>query len=325
MLSDYLSWKTRSGGAFSIGPFFLPVAVEIEIIIRGEEYLALSCFLFIWYYAVTKQVDVCFTKNYLRANVCIFINGGFIMKGHCICKKILLCFVLFAFVFTVAIADVEKDEDGGIWDWDNGIYTAPDGSTYKITSDGDNGESTGSSDHTSTSIIAEQEQTKETDKSENNVESRADTTKLTGWQQNNGKWYYYDPSGVMSNNGWLWVDGIWYYFRADGAMATGWVNDGGTWYYMKSDGTMATGWIEDSGNWYLLNKDGSLYTGWIAYGKTWYLLKPSGAMATNWYSDGGTWYYFGSDGAMRTGWVQINGQWEMFSNNGAWLYTWDGK
>ena len=48
---------------------------------------------------------------------------------------LLMCVVLS--ICVCAAADVERDEDGGTWDWDRGIYTAPDGSTYSISSDGD--------------------------------------------------------------------------------------------------------------------------------------------------------------------------------------------
>ena len=56
---------------------------------------------------------------------------------------VLLCVLLC--VWICALADVERDEDGGTWDWDRGIYTAPDGSTYNITKDDDGGSSSGGS------------------------------------------------------------------------------------------------------------------------------------------------------------------------------------
>ena len=45
--------------------------------------------------------------------------------------------LLCACVLALADSGVERDEDGGTWDWDRGIYTAPDGTTYSISQDGD--------------------------------------------------------------------------------------------------------------------------------------------------------------------------------------------
>ena len=43
----------------------------------------------------------------------------------------------------------------------------------------------------------------------------------TGWQQINGKWYYFDESGTMLT-GWHKIDGKWYYLDPNGIMLTGW-------------------------------------------------------------------------------------------------------
>ena len=56
----------------------------------------------------------------------------------------LICVLLC--VYGCACANVEQDEDGGTWDWDRGVYTAPDGTTYSITPEGDSGTDTGSTE-----------------------------------------------------------------------------------------------------------------------------------------------------------------------------------
>lgn len=57
------------------------------------------------------------------------------------------------------------------------------------------------------------------------------------WQNNNGKWYYYEDGNMLK--GWQQYNRQWYYLGTDGQMQTGWVNDGGLWYYLYSDGSMA--------------------------------------------------------------------------------------
>ncbi len=52
----------------------------------------------------------------------------------------LLCAVLSLAVCVSAVASgIEKDEDGGTWDYDRGIYTDPTGQTHSISNDGDGG------------------------------------------------------------------------------------------------------------------------------------------------------------------------------------------
>ena len=40
---------------------------------------------------------------------------------------------------------------------------------------------------------------------------------LTGWQQLNGHWYYFNASGAMVTGG-LTIDGKYYYFDSDGVL-----------------------------------------------------------------------------------------------------------
>lgn len=48
---------------------------------------------------------------------------------------------------------------------------------------------------------------------------------LTGWQQINDIWYYFDFTGYMKT-GWQAIDGSWYYFDNDGAMVANGVING---------------------------------------------------------------------------------------------------
>ena len=48
----------------------------------------------------------------------------------------ILCLCVGLFVCVCALAATETDEEGGVWDYDNGTYTAPDGTVYPITPEG---------------------------------------------------------------------------------------------------------------------------------------------------------------------------------------------
>lgn len=73
---------------------------------------------------------------------------------------------------------------------------------------------------------------------------------LTGWQNINATWYYFDRSGIMMTD-WQEIDGMWYYLRADGSMVYDqWIGN----YYLGSTGTMLTdAWVGP----YYLGSDGA--------------------------------------------------------------------
>ena len=55
-------------------------------------------------------------------------------------RKVISCFLALAFLlaccgFSLADSGIEYDEDGGVWNFDTGVYTAPDGKTYAIEND----------------------------------------------------------------------------------------------------------------------------------------------------------------------------------------------
>ena len=139
-----------------------------------------------------------------------------------------------------------------------------------------------------------------------------------GWNQIDGKWYYYNADGTVKT-GWLKSGSSWFYMGTDGAMQTGWVKVSGTWYYFKSNGAMVTGWQQINGTWYYFQSSGAMKTGWLKSGSSWYYLKNSGAMAVGWQKVGSTWYYFQSSGAMKTGWLKDGGKWYYLDTSGAML------
>jgi glucan-binding YG repeat protein len=116
---------------------------------------------------------------------------------------------------------------------------------------------------------------------------------MTGWSQEDGKWYYYQGDG-SKKTGWLKWNGAWYYHDQAGVMKTGWVKWNGDWYYMNGNGSMKTGWLKWNNNWYFLNQGGDMKTGWVLSGGKWYYLFSGGEMAYSTTIDG---YKLDSDGA----------------------------
>lgn len=80
---------------------------------------------------------------------------------------------------------------------------------------------------------------------------------VTVCKQIDGKWYYFESTGVMQT-GWKQISGKWYYLHTDGAMRTGWKQIDGKWYYFHTDGAMRTGWKQIDDKWYYLYEDGHM-------------------------------------------------------------------
>lgn len=139
--------------------------------------------------------------------------------------------------------------------------------------------------------------------------ANVDKTKPNSWQMVKGKWHFYQ-NGKESLR-WVKDNGKWYYFNPEGVMQTGWVDVAGTWYYFGENGDMQTGWIRDGHKWYYLNKNGDMQTGWISYKGDVYLTDSSGAVLVNqWVNINNEWYYFGNDGAMVTQqWFKVGDKW----------------
>ena len=149
---------------------------------------------------------------------------------------------------------------------------------------------------------------------------------ITGWNKENGKWYFYDKSsGKMQRSTWVKDDGKWYYMDSNGVMATGKKYIKGVDYYFNSSGVMATGWTKIGDYWYYFETNGSMCVGWKKIDGKWYYLceknyAPSsdniGCMAVGRMKIDGYVYYFASSGVMQTGWVHIGNDWYYFDSKG---------
>lgn len=77
------------------------------------------------------------------------------------------------------------------------------------------------------------------------IKKAMETKHEPGWEQDGGKWYYYDENGLMVCSDWIRYKGQWYYLGDDGVMLTGWQTIDQTEYFFHSDGHMAQGeWID---------------------------------------------------------------------------------
>ena len=69
----------------------------------------------------------------------------------------------------------------------------------------------------------------------------SDGKKVTGWQEINGKKYFFTKKGVLENDGWKKDGDHTYYLTKDGSVMTGWMELGKDIYYFDADGLMLTG------------------------------------------------------------------------------------
>ncbi len=87
-----------------------------------------------------------------------------------------------------------------------------------------------------------------------------DGSGITGWQDIDGAWYYFESKGVAAGPGWKKIKSEWYYFGDDHKMRTGWVQLNGYWYYLNEStssgiyGAMLTGNRNINGTDYYLNE-----------------------------------------------------------------------
>ncbi len=159
--------------------------------------------------------------------------------------------------------------------------------------------------------------------------------RATGWKKISGKWYFFNPGGIMISSSAVSEDNRDYYFvGSDGAMKTkaGWYKTSwGSWVYARSGGKLvAEGWKKIGGKWYYF--DGSYLLTNCYIGD--YYVDGNGVMVTNFWTSGKSqahvevsdgvyewrdfivWSYYGSSGKKCTGWKKIGGSWYCFNPYG---------
>jgi glucan-binding YG repeat protein len=167
---------------------------------------------------------------------------------------------------------------------------------------------------------------------------------LTGWQKDNGKWYWFDNVtesyykeryGRMTglNGGLCETDDGVYYFEKGGALVQGkkgWQKlADGSWFYLNSDGSVCTGITEIDGKAYYFYSSGILHTaGTATIGGSLYVFGPGGELInTPGWNKVGTdsngnprYYYINSDGTATTGWMTLNGKQYYFDTYSGAMY-----
>ncbi|MDD6456295.1 MAG: hypothetical protein PUF59_06890, partial [Lachnospiraceae bacterium] len=129
-----------------------------------------------------------------------------------------------------------------------------------------------------------------------------DKSKKDTWVKEGSKWWYRHANGSYTRNGWEQIQGKYYYFDAYGWMlANQWIGH----YYLKSDGSMARSeWVENSR--YYVDENGLWDQGktgrWFQSGSRWWYrhCKDGSYTKNGWEPIDGTWYHFDSAGWMDT-------------------------
>ena len=161
---------------------------------------------------------------------------------------------------------------------------------------------------------------------------------LTGWQDIDGKRYFFDRESGAMCTGWVADEGKmfyldengnitpgWFeyrYFHEDGSMATGWTEIYGTRFYFLEDGLMATGWTEIDGSLYYFSEAGSLCTGWLELDGSHYYLTETGSKVSGWQELEESRYYFDENGIMQTGWTEVDGTRYYLNEDGTAASEW---
>lgn len=92
------------------------------------------------------------------------------------------------------------------------------------------------------------------------LSTSASAIDFSTWQTMNGQ----------SSGNWKQYNGKWYFYNYSGILQTGWINDKGQWYYTDANGVMQTGVIQVNGNTYLLAENGAMQTGKVFLNGTYY-------------------------------------------------------
>lgn len=133
----------------------------------------------------------------------------------------------------------------------------------------------------------------------------------SGWQVIYWETYYFSPETGAMAVGWQEINGETYYFSTEtGAMAAGWRKiDGERYYFSPENGAMASGWQEiDGEEYYFSLETGCMLHGRQEIGHKVYFFENNGILCTSgWAKTDSETYYCGPQGELASGWKKIQG------------------
>lgn len=125
-----------------------------------------------------------------------------------------------------------------------------------------------------------------------------DGKEVTGFQEIDGKRYYFDNKGnLQTGKFYVQDEDAYYYSDENGVISSGGivtVNDG--FYSVDESGKIQKGFIDLDQARYYFDEKASMVKGWFKYDGNWYYTDDSGKMVTGWSTIDGYRYYFGADG-----------------------------
>lgn len=160
-----------------------------------------------------------------------------------------------------------------------------------------------------------------------------------GWQEIDGKRFYFSPETGKALLGKCKIGDNWYYISDKDGMATGDKKIGSVYYRFGNDGVIRTGWqtiegekhyfYEDTsvpngiavidGERYIFSNEGVMRTGRVIYDNKKYYLGDDGVIKTGMHDVDGSIFLFGEDGVMLTGWQEYDGKKRYFDEKNGML------
>ena len=143
--------------------------------------------------------------------------------------------------------------------------------------------------------------------------------RLFGWQEIDGKTYYFDPATGLLQTGWLTLPEGTYFLNTSGTPVTGWQETASGRFHFGEDGSLSTGWLQDANGAIYLDGEGKIVTGWLTLPEGKYYLDQDGHPYTGWMQTDEARYYFLKDGMMAVGFHEIDGIPRYFSSDGNYI------